>query len=214
MHLLPLLSCLVLGTRAAPSTPPRDGTDLDIPFVGSDVVEQEAILAAPEYYLDEPEYDDMRIPVMLLTPREREDLIDDMQDPYEEQVDMEEHREQQWEENDQDVDEDEDEEDEESVVSRKKRQLSQQAIDLALSHTDRNGNNRRPGRIHGRLDLNGIYDNRNNHHTQAGVGLGSVLYRSKNGRHSVGVGAYGTQGRGRSYGYRYRTQPQWGAGIG
>ncbi|CAL4090559.1 unnamed protein product [Meganyctiphanes norvegica] len=166
-------------------------------------------MPAVDYLDDEVEYFEAplaMVPVLRLTPRELDGLLGDMEYRYGEDVVLEEQE--------NDHKQDEEHVTEVGGVSRIKRQVSQEALNLALSHRDRNGNPRPVGRPHGRLDLNGVYKDRNNHHTQGGIGLGSVVYRSNNGRHSVGVGAYGSQGRGRYYGYGYKTKPQWGAGIG
>ncbi|CAL4090565.1 unnamed protein product, partial [Meganyctiphanes norvegica] len=210
MHLLILSLCLALVVSAP----------LIAPVDGSDGVETTATTTMPtvDYLDDEEEYEAPlpRIPMLLLTPIELNGLLSDMEYSYGEDVAFEDQGNQKgddyqlWE----DYDHQQDEEEGTEAVSRRKRQVTREAMNLALSHTDRNGKPRPVGRIHGRFDLNGIRNDRNNHHTQAGVGLGSVLYRSNNGRHSVGVGAYGTQGRGRYFGHRYRTKPQWGAGVG
>jgi len=98
-------------------------------------------------------------------------------------------------------------------VSRQKRS-PQSAVDLALDHTDRNGNDRPVGRVHGGVSARGAGNDRRNYHVDAGAGAGSVVWRSRDGRHSVGVGATAGQSRGRVHGYRYQSKPSYGAGIG
>ncbi|CAL4161125.1 unnamed protein product [Meganyctiphanes norvegica] len=212
MQFLALSLCLVL-VAAAPPLASVDGNAVEasatttiptVEYLDNDEVEYEAPLAM--------------VPVLLLTAGELDGIMGDMEYNYGEDLVLEEQGSQEgdvyqlWE--DYDNQQEQDEEQGIEALSRSKRQVSQQALDLAFNHRDRNGNPRPVGRIHGRFDLNGVRNDRNNHHTQAGVGLGSVVYRSNNGRHSVGVGAYGTQGRGWYFGYGYKTQPQWGAGVG
>ncbi|CAL4090562.1 unnamed protein product [Meganyctiphanes norvegica] len=195
--------CLTL-LAIAPPIAPVDGSDAEATTTTT--------MPEVEYLDDEVENETSlaMVPVLLLTPWELDGLLGDMQSRYGEDVVVLEEQEG----DEEDHQQDEDHITEEDGVSRSKRQVTQEALNLALSHTNRNGNPRPVGRIHGRFDLNGFRNDRKNHHTQAGVGLGSVVYRSNNGRHSVGVGAYGTQGRGRYFGHGYRTQPQWGAGVG
>ncbi|KAB7494582.1 hypothetical protein Anas_12497, partial [Armadillidium nasatum] len=97
---------------------------------------------------------------------------------------------------------------------RTKRQVANQAVDLALSHQDRNGNDRAVGRLHGRVDLNAVGRDARNYHAHGGLGAGAVVFRSRNNRHSLGVGAYADQQRGRFQGFRYKSRPNFGAGIG
>ncbi|RXG61474.1 hypothetical protein Avbf_14523 [Armadillidium vulgare] len=97
--------------------------------------------------------------------------------------------------NDEDLDEDF------GSLVRTKRQVANQAMDLALSHQDRNGNDRPVGQIHGRLDLNAVGNDARNYHAHGGIGAGTVVWRSPNNRHSVGVGAYADQHRGRFEGF-------------
>ncbi|CAL4193815.1 unnamed protein product [Meganyctiphanes norvegica] len=94
---------------------------------------------------------------------------------------------------------------EDRIMSRSKRQF----LDLAGNHNFSNGTARPVGDIHGNLNMNGFYKNPNNYHVQPSVGLGSVIYRSPNSQHSVGVGAYSSQGFGNGV-----NKPTWGAGIG
>ncbi|KAL7642779.1 UNVERIFIED_CONTAM: hypothetical protein RMT77_006067 [Armadillidium vulgare] len=101
----------------------------------------------------------------------------------------------------------------ESLV-RTKRQVANQAMDLALSHQDRNGNDRRVGQLHLRVDLNAVGRDARNYHAHGGLGAGAVVFRSRNNRHSLGVGAYADQHRGRFQGFRYKSRPSYGAGIG
>ncbi|KAL7642783.1 UNVERIFIED_CONTAM: hypothetical protein RMT77_006071 [Armadillidium vulgare] len=97
---------------------------------------------------------------------------------------------------------------------RTKRQVANQAMDLSLSHQDRNGNDRPVGQLHGRFDLNAVGRDARNYHAHGGLGAGAVVWRSRNNRHSLGVGAYADQQRGRFQGFRYRSRPNLGAGIG
>ncbi|KAL7642780.1 UNVERIFIED_CONTAM: hypothetical protein RMT77_006068 [Armadillidium vulgare] len=97
---------------------------------------------------------------------------------------------------------------------RTKRQVANQAMDLSLSHQDRNGNDRPVGQLHGRFDLNAVGRDARNYHAHGGLGAGAVVWRSRNNRHSLGVGAYADQHRGRFEGFRYRSRPNFGAGIG
>ncbi|KAB7494970.1 hypothetical protein Anas_13274 [Armadillidium nasatum] len=97
---------------------------------------------------------------------------------------------------------DEDSEEDFGSLVRTKRQVANQAIDLALSHQDRNGNDRPVGRLHGRVDLNAVGRDARNYHAHGGLGAGAVVFRSRNNRHSLGVGAYADQQRGRFQGFR------------
>jgi len=97
--------------------------------------------------------------------------------------------------------------------SRQKRS-PQSALDLSLDHTDASGNDRPVARVHGNVNVHGSCNDGRNYHVDANVGLGSVIYRSDNGKHSVGVGATVGQSHGRYHGYRYQSKPDFGAGIG
>ncbi|RXG71915.1 hypothetical protein Avbf_08546 [Armadillidium vulgare] len=109
---------------------------------------------------------------------------------------------------------DEDSDEDFGSLVRTKRQVANQAMDLALSHQDRNGNDRRVGQLHGRVDLNAVGRDARNYHAHGGLGAGAVVFRSRNNRHSLGVGAYADQHRGRFQGFRYKSRPSYGAGIG
>ncbi|KAF2348112.1 hypothetical protein FHG87_021131 [Trinorchestia longiramus] len=71
-----------------------------------------------------------------------------------------------------------------------------------------------PVYLHGYADANVVGNNRNNYHANMGAGVGTVAWRSRNGRHSVGVGATVDQYRGRYNGHRYRSRPSYGVGVG
>ncbi|KAF2352286.1 hypothetical protein FHG87_016959 [Trinorchestia longiramus] len=88
------------------------------------------------------------------------------------------------------------------------------AMDLALNHDDSNGRPRPVARLHGYADANVVGNNRNNYHANMGAGVGTVAWRSRNGRHSVGVGATVDHYRGRYNGHGYRSRPSFGVGIG
>ncbi|KAB7494969.1 hypothetical protein Anas_13273 [Armadillidium nasatum] len=97
---------------------------------------------------------------------------------------------------------DEDSDSDFDSLVRTKRQVANQAMDLALSHQDRNGNDRAVGQLHGRVDLNAVGRDARNYHAHGGLGAGAVVWRSRNNRHSLGVGAYADQQRGRFQGFR------------
>ncbi|KAL7642772.1 UNVERIFIED_CONTAM: hypothetical protein RMT77_006060 [Armadillidium vulgare] len=91
---------------------------------------------------------------------------------------------------------------------RTKRQVAEHAIGLASDHS------RPVGKIHPKVDLNVSGNNGRNYHAHGGIGAGAVVHRSKNDRHSIGVGVYADQHRGRFQGFRYKSKPNFGAGIG
>ncbi|RXG60947.1 hypothetical protein Avbf_18865 [Armadillidium vulgare] len=88
---------------------------------------------------------------------------------------------------------DEDSDEDFGSLVRTKRQVANQAMDLALSHQDRNGNDRPVGQLHGRVDLNAVGRDARNYHAHGGLGAGAVVLRSRNNRHSLGVGTYADQ---------------------
>ena len=92
-------------------------------------------------------------------------------------------------------------------------EAQREAMNLASSHTDRNGRDRPVGRLHGSVNANGA-GSRRTHHVNTQVGVGTTVYRSRNGRHSVGVGATRGQGFGRWNGQRYQSRPSYSAGVG
>ncbi|XP_018008511.1 uncharacterized protein LOC108666195 [Hyalella azteca] len=95
---------------------------------------------------------------------------------------------------------------------RVRRQLA--ASSLGGNHEDRNGAPRPVGKLHGFLNADGGGNSRNNHHVNVGAGLGSVVWRSPNQRHSVGVGATVDHSRGRVDGFNFHTKPNVGVGVG
>ncbi|KAL7642778.1 UNVERIFIED_CONTAM: hypothetical protein RMT77_006066 [Armadillidium vulgare] len=88
------------------------------------------------------------------------------------------------------------------------------STDLALSHQNRDGKDRPVGKIHGGIDLNAAGNNSKNYHSHGGVGAGTVVWRSQNKSHSVGVGAHAEQQRGKFQGHGYQSKPNYGAGVG
>ncbi|KAB7494968.1 hypothetical protein Anas_13272 [Armadillidium nasatum] len=55
--------------------------------------------------------------------------------------------------------------------------------------------------IHGGFDLNAAGNNSKNYHAHGEVGAGTVVWRSENKNHSVGVGAHAEQHRGKFQGH-------------
>ncbi|KAF2369209.1 hypothetical protein FHG87_000010 [Trinorchestia longiramus] len=101
---------------------------------------------------------------------------------------------------------------EEDLDAPRHHRVRRQFVDLSLNH-DKNGRPRPLGVPHGILNVNGS-GNRKNHNINLNAGLGAVVWRSRNDRHSVGVGASFDQNRGRIQGSSVTTKPKIGVGVG
>lgn len=148
MHLLVLCGCLALVAAAPPPVSPTGGEGAEAAFTPR---HQE--LLTPDEYQDDLEYQDAltRVPVLLLTPENLDDLLNEMEYQYGDgDLDITFHQGYDYEllnGDSQEQGEDEEQASKEEVVGRSKRQVAQEAMNLALSHTDHNGNNRPAGRV-------------------------------------------------------------------
>merc|ERR1712000_506013 len=70
------------------------------------------------------------------------------------------------------------------------------------------------GRVYGSVSASHQTNGFGDRHLNVNAGAQSVLFRSRNGRHSLGVGATADFNRGHSFGQRYRSGPNFNAGIG
>jgi len=91
---------------------------------------------------------------------------------------------------------------------RQKRSADRSALDLALDHS------RPVGQVHGFSSTRVSGNNLNNWSASSNRGLGAVVYRSPNRRHSVGVGATYGSDMGRHRGSSWSSRPNASAGVG
>ncbi|RXG55738.1 hypothetical protein Avbf_11957 [Armadillidium vulgare] len=89
-----------------------------------------------------------------------------------------------------------------TVSRRHKRQAGRGALGMAQSRQDYNGRKHRVGEVFKSFDVDAGGKSKKKYGARIGAGVGSVVYKSKNNRHSVGVGAYASQDRSRNQGNR------------
>ncbi|KAB7503142.1 hypothetical protein Anas_12226 [Armadillidium nasatum] len=99
-------------------------------------------------------------------------------------------------------------------LQRKRRQAGfnhDQVFEMASKHQDTTGYIP-VGKIRPMIDFTGTMTDLNNYDGKIGVGLGSVIFRSPNKKHSLGAGVYVGQDRILRDGQKF-VNPNYGAGL-